>query len=91
MLGPGTLMGWARLEVLRLRMWGSELGLLGHTWVGKSRVRLSVWRMGLERLSVCLGGSRKLGEARGLEVGLSVGVWRGACVGVHWRRQGKRR
>lgn len=76
-------------------MWGSKLGLLGSTRVGESGMGLRVRRMRWERLSVCLGGSRELGcgmsKVGGLEVGLSMGMWRGTCVGVHWRWQGERR
>lgn len=76
-------------------MLGSKLGLRGSARVGKSGMGLRVRRMGLELLSVCLLWSGELGcavrKARGLEVGLRVGVRRGACVGVHWRWQGDRR
>lgn len=76
-------------------MRGSVLGLRGSTRVGESEVGLRVRRMGLGWLSVSLVWGRKLGcgvrEVRGLEVGLAVGVWRGARVVVHGGWQGDRR
>lgn len=65
----------------------SKLGLRGASRVGEAGMGLRVWRVGRERLSMCLGWGRQLrlrvGEVRRLEVGLRMGVRRGARVGVH--------